>query len=127
MVKSTPLNHIDDDTGALNNINNDNSLAKKMRKKNKKAKKSKDSENKIKRTRSPYILFTSSRRPELKKEQKSFRDAATMLSEEWKNMDQVEKQVWIDRSLADKERYNNEKNNSQLNTNNVVAEPVSVN
>ena len=59
-----------------------------------------------KKGKSAWIFFSVARRAELKKQGKDSKSISTILSDEWKNMD--DKYVWQEKSSEDKERYTRE-------------------
>jgi len=68
---------------------------------------------KIKRAKSPYIFFTLEKREDIKSENQdlSFGEITRKLAELWKNMDENQKQKYVEMSNEDKLRYKQEKNN----------------
>lgn len=74
-------------------------------------KKAKKDPHAPKRNITAYIMFQSSRRPEVKVENPDmkFADVARMLGEEWRNLSEKDKKKWTDKANEDKARYLDEK------------------
>lgn len=64
--------------------------------------------SKIKKPKNPYMIFCDENRKKIKEDNPDikFGEISKMLSEKWKNTNEEDKKIFIEKSDKDKERYN---------------------